>query len=684
MRNRALQLIAVIVLLETALLTPACTGSAPSFLPAVQQTQLDPDRAEFFLYPSTKLDDGVQGKVALNDHNVLVEVHKSQNEDTLWYHVGTINPGRKTISWGSSHKYATGVNPSVAIRSDGIVVGVHKSPNEDTLWYRVGSVNTANKTISWNDGIHYATGVHPSVAVSSDGTVVGVHKSPNEDTLWYRVGTVNAAKKTVSWTDGIHYATGVQPSVAMLSDGTTVVGVHKSPSHDTLWYRVGSVNAAKKTISWGTGIKYTEDGRDPSVALRGDGTVVEVHKSLKYDTLYYRVGVVNSVKKTIKWGSKIDYSIGRTPSVALNQGYVVQTHESQTLNAIWYSCALAFPHYRWMEELEPYITDKQLWEVTLPGTHDAGMYKADQERVDTPMSDFVWWFVKDWVSDNWVKTQTRSIYRQLVGGVRFLDLRPYWDGKDLWIYHGVRGPKTKDVFNDIKKFMDESARSNARELVVVQLANCRKLTGKNGYATLANQIKHYLGNYLYTTEDPANTNLLTSTIGALTQDGPRVLLLIKKGDYDKWKEKTDVPKGVWPFLGGADKGVINGRVRISNSYANTYDFDKMQKDQLKKLRDKNGSTEKKMFALSWTLTPPEDTGWWVGKYLESRLGTLAPEPRNLEEMSRPASRGLQDFLIAHGNKSSTESYNIGILYSDYYDKAGIVDFAVLRNRYGHW
>jgi len=141
---------------------------------------------------------------------------------------------------------------------------------------------------------------------------------------------------------------------------------------------------------------------------------------------------------------------------------------------------------------------------------------------------------------------------------------------------------------------------------------------------------------------------------------------------------------VWPFLGGADKGSVAGKMRISNSYANTYDFDKMQKNQLDKLKKKGGSSEKRMFVLSWTLTPPADTGWWVGKYVGSGLGSLAPEPRNLEEMSRPASRGLQDFLIAHGNPSSSFSYNIWVLYSDYYEKAGTVDFAVLKNRYGRW
>jgi hypothetical protein len=216
-----------------------------------------------------RYDTGVSPDIALNDGNVVVEVHQSQAAKTLWYHVGRVEGD--TIDWGESIKYDDGVQPSVAITNDGLVVEVHKSENFDTLYYHVGRVN--GDTIDWGGSIKYDDGVQPSVAITNDGLVVEVHKSENFDTLYYHVGRVNG--DTIDWGGSIKYDDGVQPSVAITNDGL-VVEVHKSQSHDTLWYR-GTGQAYDNTIDWDNDKSQNySNGKVPKVACNRQ-LAVETH-----------------------------------------------------------------------------------------------------------------------------------------------------------------------------------------------------------------------------------------------------------------------------------------------------------------------------------------------------------------------------------------------------------------------
>ena len=112
-------------------------------------------------------DHGVTPAVALQFW--LVEVHKSQNNDTLWYRVGTQLQGDQII-WGPSRQYDHGVTPAVATAGQ-IVVEVHKSENNDTLWYHVGTIQ--GDRINWGPSRQYDHGVTPAVVVGGQ-TVIEV------------------------------------------------------------------------------------------------------------------------------------------------------------------------------------------------------------------------------------------------------------------------------------------------------------------------------------------------------------------------------------------------------------------------------------------------------------------------------------------------------------------------------
>ena len=98
---------------------------------------------------SYKYDTGVQPHVAIDDNLNVVENHKSPNYDTLWCSVGKVDAECKTIIWGSSYQYDSGTSPSIAIYSNDppCVVEVHKSQNHGTLFWHHGKVDTNKKTM---------------------------------------------------------------------------------------------------------------------------------------------------------------------------------------------------------------------------------------------------------------------------------------------------------------------------------------------------------------------------------------------------------------------------------------------------------------------------------------------------------------------------------------------------------
>ena len=146
---------------------------------------------------SQKYDSGNSPSIAIyNDPPCVVEVHKSQSHDTLFCSFETVDTNHKTFCWKPSFKYDTGKDPQIAVDARGsIVVENHKSENDDTLWYLVGEVD--GSTIKWEEHSHkYDHGISPSIAIStmkvdvdskSVSVVIECHQSQNHETLFYTV-----------------------------------------------------------------------------------------------------------------------------------------------------------------------------------------------------------------------------------------------------------------------------------------------------------------------------------------------------------------------------------------------------------------------------------------------------------------------------------------------------------------
>ncbi|RMF82470.1 MAG: hypothetical protein D6737_01655, partial [Chloroflexi bacterium] len=160
-----------------------------------------------------KYDSGTRPDIATHPDGALIEVHQSQYEPTLWYHVGVAY--ENVVRWGASHQYAPGMRPAVAAHPEGWVVAVHEGERGETLWYMVGWLN--NDEIEWGPAQQYDDGVSPDVAVHPDGWIIEVHQSENHERLWYHIGKIDGER--IRWSKSREYDTGIQPAVAVHPSG---------------------------------------------------------------------------------------------------------------------------------------------------------------------------------------------------------------------------------------------------------------------------------------------------------------------------------------------------------------------------------------------------------------------------------------------------------------------------------
>lgn len=299
-----------------------------------------------FPYGYSLSGEGVQPSLAVWG-NTVVEVHRSEEEKTLWYRVGTIDG--KSISWADSHKYDTGEYPSIAFADDGTIVEVHETdddgnlirPERKTLWYRIGQLD--GDEIVWGDSYEYDTGVRPSVGVWKNAVVVEVHQAPHRQDLWYRLGRIRGEKIAWQKRDGkesTKFDTGQWPRIAIRDDGW-VVEVHTahdkfSEGGEDLWYHLGKLSsiplpngARLDGVDWGDSHKYGK-GRFSAVAVHPDtNDVVEIHKSQNEDQMWYWHGVLDTDDRIVRWRTNEKIGDGRNrPAVAMtSSGVIVEVNE---------------------------------------------------------------------------------------------------------------------------------------------------------------------------------------------------------------------------------------------------------------------------------------------------------------------------------------------------------------------
>ncbi len=104
-----------------------------------------------------------------------------------------------------------------------------------------------------------------------------------------------------------------------------------------LFYRVGDVSTETNAVEWSDSRRY-DRGQEAAVA-RGGNILVEAHSGLRQENIYYHVGFLDAVGKTVTW-SKTDadktrhYGSGWTPDLVLIDETVVMVYGSD--NGVWF------------------------------------------------------------------------------------------------------------------------------------------------------------------------------------------------------------------------------------------------------------------------------------------------------------------------------------------------------------
>ena len=181
-------------------------------------------------------------------------------------------------------------------------------------------------------------GAYPSICINNDNTVVKMNNSAGlRSRLYCNVGKIESGGG-ISWGESSRFDHGGRyPRVAINNDDT-VVEVHQSQYSRELHFRVGVVDTARKSIQWGNSRCY-DSGMNPAVALLDGGSVISVYQTSalgSYATVY-RVGSVDVEHKNILWGNPSSYGRGKKLALAANQaGAVVEVHKGVLGNNLYY------------------------------------------------------------------------------------------------------------------------------------------------------------------------------------------------------------------------------------------------------------------------------------------------------------------------------------------------------------
>lgn len=175
----------------------------------------------------------VSCSVAINENGKVAVAYQKSNND-LCYIMGTINVTTNTIGWASSTtKYDTGQKPKIAINTSGYFLEVHQSENFNSIYYNLGKFT--NSSVSWKNSGEYhgvtmsSPSATPSISMNDGGDVVEVHKSTgaNANSLYYMQYKVNTSTNKLDFIYEQRYSIyadsdgmgGVLPAVAINSNG---------------------------------------------------------------------------------------------------------------------------------------------------------------------------------------------------------------------------------------------------------------------------------------------------------------------------------------------------------------------------------------------------------------------------------------------------------------------------------
>ena len=106
-----------------------------------------------------------------------------------------------------------------------------------------------------------------------------------------------------------------------------------------------------------------------------------------------------------------------------------------------------YPFATWMGKLSPWISDKNIFELTFPGATKAGMSSISSTANANDDFNAALRTLDSFESrKEWALRQRLSVYELLMNGVRFLDLQFEFDGSSTYFAHnGLYGLSLDEV-----------------------------------------------------------------------------------------------------------------------------------------------------------------------------------------------------------------------------------------------
>ncbi|NNK94785.1 MAG: hypothetical protein HKP41_10585 [Desulfobacterales bacterium] len=290
----------------------------------------------------------------------------------------------------------------------------------------------------------------------------------------------------------------------------------------------------------------------------------------------------------------------------------------------------------WITDNIDILGNKKLTEISIPGSHDAGMYEANKcsfAGVGGPTACNT-------------KTQEITVGQQLYCGVRYFDLRPvYTKDKEFYTGHftdklgnlGCLGGSLDEILDEVEGFSSK----NPRELVILKFSHYYdRMNDKFGFSEpvlteLTELVQLKLSRLV---KHNSSLNLMAMSYDDILAYG-RIIAVFDELQTDDW-----------------GTGIIRlDRLPVYDEYSETNDFEKMKNNQFDKLKDHGGSANE-LFLLSWTLTQNKK---------QAATCNLDPtgETSSIRDLAIVANKNFNSIL----DEQNTINKKANIIYTDFVD-----------------
>jgi hypothetical protein len=278
-----------------------------------------------------------------------------------------------------------------------------------------------------------------------------------------------------------------------------------------------------------------------------------------------------------------------------------------------------------MQQLLPYISHLHLFNLTLPGTHDAASFTLTSALSPDPtgnavldalvkLAEILGIPLQDVITP-WALTQNRTLYEQAEDGMRYFDIRAAYNGTDWCSYHFELGLPIYTHLSALNLFL----RLHPSEIMVIEVSHLASadLTQKSLNA-LRDMIINIFDPILYSRVNDFNA----TTIGDMIATNKRVVVTLS--------DDATIANYTQLWYGSS----------MINSYANSDSLAEMTSynwQQVIKFNSLPSLPTSALYKLSWTLTPQVST----------IFDSLLPhKPKSLKSLADIGNSGLSGFATA--------------------------------------